>query len=111
MLHGFTLTGRLNWDVYLDPLGAHYLLVVPDLRARALRQPPGIVRDERSPVRARYLAVVRAASNRSATFFGYSMGAAVVLNLALTCADLVAGAAIAAGSLTIPDPSAQRCAT
>ena len=104
LLHGFTLTGRLNWDAYLDSLGADYRLVVPDLRGHGLSDNPA----GSSAMNGHQFALdisrlCEQLGLERAAFFGYSMGAAVVLNLALTHADLVAAAAIAAGSFTIPE--------
>lgn len=32
LLHGFTVTGRVNWEPYLGAFGRDYRVVLPDLR-------------------------------------------------------------------------------
>jgi len=104
LLHGFTLTGRLTWDDHLTALGDAYRLVVPDLRGHGSSNNP----DGRSAMNHRQFArdisvfCDRLGIERAA-FCGYSSGAAVILNLALTRPDLVAAAVLAAGFFTIPE--------
>ena len=105
LLHGFTLTGRLSWDPHLAALGADYRLVVPDLRGHGLSDNPegaaGMNGHRFAQDISRFcdqIGIERAA------FFGYSMGATVVLHLALSRPDLVAAAALAAASFTVPEP-------
>ena len=103
LLHGFTLTGRLSWDDHLAAFGDEYRLVVPDLRGHGLTGNP----DGPSAMNHHQFARdISALCDRlgigHAAFFGYSSGAAVVLNLALKRPDLVAAAVLAAGFFTIP---------
>ena len=104
LLHGFTLTGRLSWDLHLASLGADYRLLVPDLRGHGLSDNPEGASAMNGHQFAHDISLFcDQIGIERAAFFGYSMGASVVLHLAVSRADLVAAAAVAAGSFAIPE--------
>ena len=104
LLHGFTVTGRVNWAPYLDAFERDYRVIVPDLRGHGRSNNPGgpAAMNHRQFARdiaglCRYLEIGRAA------FCGYSAGAILQLSLAVDEPQLVAASVLISGSTCLPE--------
>ena len=96
LLHGFIQTGAF-WANQLAAFGAHYRLLIPDLRGHGRTDNPGGVAAMNHRQFARdIIALCRALGVERAAFCGESTGAMLQLSLALAAPDL-AGACILAG--------------
>ena len=90
LLHGFTQTGDF-WSNQLAAFGAHYRLLVPDLRGHGRTNNPGGLSAMNHRQFARdIIALCRALGVESAAFCGESTGAMLQLSLALYAPDLPA---------------------
>ncbi len=97
LVHGFTASGRTNWDLsgWFDALAPHYRLIVPDLRGHGRSEKPHRA-DAYSLdlLTADVLACMDAEGVKRARVMGYSMGGMVTLNLLLNHPERVSAAVI-----------------
>lgn len=98
LLHSFLATGD-QWDRLLGPFGAHYHLLVPDLRGHGRTNNPGGLAAMNHRQFARdAVGFCRALGLLRAGFVGVSTGAMLLLSLALDAPDLVAAMVLAGGT-------------
>lgn len=99
LLHGFTATGGMQWQSYLEPFGARYRLLVPDLRGHGRTANPGGLAAMNHRQFARdIVALCRALCVGRAAFCGASTGAILLLTLALEAPALPAALVLAGGT-------------
>lgn len=106
LLHGFTVTGRVNWGPYLNAFDRDYRVILPDLRGHGRSGNPAgpTAMNLRQFARdiaglCRWLDIDRAA------FCGYSAGAILQLPLAVEEPQLVAASVLISGSTCLPEPT------
>ena len=98
LLHGFTGTGDF-WSKQLTAFGAHYRLLVPDLRLHGRTDNPGGL----AAMNARQfahdiIAFCRTLGIERAAFCGESFGAILLLSLALETPELAAACILTGGT-------------
>lgn len=95
LLHNATGTGAL-WRPQLAALGAHYRLLVPDLRGHGrTANPGGLAAMNHRQLARDVIAFCRALGIERAAFCGESMGAVLLLTLGLEAPDLAAALVLA----------------
>jgi len=98
LLHGFTQTGD-SWSNQLASFGAHYRLLVPDLRGHGRTENPGGLAAMNHRQFARdIIALCHALGVERAAFCGESTGAMLLLSLALAAPPLAAVCVLAGGT-------------
>ncbi len=98
LLHGFTQNGDF-WVNQLTAFGAHYRLIVPDVRGHGRTDNPGSLAAINNRQFARdIIALCRALGIERAAFCGESTGAIMLLSLALYAPDLAAACIHVGGS-------------
>jgi pimeloyl-ACP methyl ester carboxylesterase len=103
LLHGFNGSGAA-WAPQLDALGAHYRLILPDLRGHGRSDnPAGIVAMNHRQFARDIAGFCAALGIQRAAFCGESTGSMLQLSLALFAPDLVAACVLAAATYYFPD--------
>jgi pimeloyl-ACP methyl ester carboxylesterase len=98
LLHGFTQIGSA-WAKQLEAFGAHYRLLIPDLRGHGRTDNPGGAAAMNHRQFARdIIALCRGLDVEQAAFCGESTGAMLLLTLALEAAGLVSACILAGGT-------------
>jgi pimeloyl-ACP methyl ester carboxylesterase len=99
MLHGFSATGRADWNAQIETLAEEYRLIVPDLRGHGRSDNPAgrPAMNHRQFAEDIALLCDGLGMDRSA-FIGTSTGSMLQLSLALNRPDLVAAAVLAAST-------------
>jgi pimeloyl-ACP methyl ester carboxylesterase len=104
LLHGFTVTGRVNWGGYVDAFDRDYRVVLPDLRGHGRSGNPAGATAMTMRQFARDIAgLCRWLDIDRAAFCGYSAGAVLQLPLALEEPDLVAASVLISGGSCFPE--------
>jgi pimeloyl-ACP methyl ester carboxylesterase len=98
LLHGFTANGDF-WVNQLAAFGAHYRLLVPDVRGHGRTDnPDGLAAINNRQFARDIIALCRTLGVERAAFCGESSGAIIQLSLALYAPDLVAACILVGGS-------------
>lgn len=103
LLHGFNGTGAA-WEPQLAAFGAHYRLLLPDLRGHGRTDNPAGLAAMNHRQFARDIAgFCQELGIRRAAFCGESTGSMLLLSLALFAPDLIAACVLAASTYYFPE--------
>ena len=105
LVHGWTASGRLNWELpgWVEYLRPHYRLVLPDLRGHGRSaKPHGQEAYSLELMAADVLAVMDAAGVGQARVMGYSMGGMIALELLVNHGERFTAAVVGGMGLRFP---------
>ena len=105
LLHGFALSGELNWVApgALDSLAGSFTVIVPDLRGHGQSEKPHDASAYGTRFEDDVLALLDHLRIPRAHVAGYSLGAVIALRLAVAHPDRVSSAVLGGGGWQPPD--------
>lgn len=112
LIHGWTASGRLNWDLpgWVEFLRPHYRLILPDLRGHGRSEKPHNRESYSLPLfAADVLAVMDHAGVAESRVMGYSMGGMTTLELLTHHGERFTAAVVGGMGLSFPDGRRTDC--
>ena len=100
LLHGFTLTGR-QWNPFLDELGKHHTVIVPDLPGlgRSARPTGDFTHQEAARL---VFGILDALDVERVRGIGHSSGAIMLIHMAIQQPDRMEAMVLVAGAHRLP---------